>query len=360
MATTWGIDPRHRASGRLGLAKRLLRFRYMLALSVLLAGASVAEPVASPPIYLGAAAPAVPADISVMTYNVKGMPWPLASGRPAALRRIGQRLARMRAMHRQPSVVVLQEAFTPEAKAIAALSGYRFVVTGAYTRGAPADADRASRNRFLGETQPAFADSGLIVLSDLPVQSVARAAFPAAACAGWDCLAAKGVALVTLDLPGKGPLTVATVHLNSQGASGAAKPRTTRAYARQVRFLAEFLGAERGRGAPLILAGDFNRGDRPARIASLGAALARVAGGAAPDDALGALLPISPRLNRLADAREIHARGRDLQYAFAGENVRPVPVEAEVPFGTETDGTALSDHMGYTVRYRLQRVGRTI
>lgn len=342
------------------LTRRLLRLRYALGLPLLVGGASVAETVSAPPVYLGAGRPAVAADISVLTYNVKGMPWPLASGRPDALRRIGQRLARMRALGRQPSVVVLQEAFTPEAKAIAVLSGYPFVVEGAYTRAAPAASELASRNRFLGETQAALVDSGLVILSDLPVRAVARAAFPPAACAGWDCLAAKGVAMVTLDVPGHGAVAVATVHFNCQGASGASKPHTTAAYAEQARFLARFLAAERPRGAPLIVAGDFNRGARPRRTALLDAALAQVGDGQAPADALARAIANDPdALARDADARTVRARARDFQFAYPGRRLAPTPIGAEIPFGTETDGTQLSDHIGYTVRYRLQPLAET-
>lgn len=329
--------------------------RYALGVSVLLAGASVADTVSSPPAYLGATRAAPASDISVLTYNVKGLPWPLASGRPEALRRIGHRLARMRALGRQPSVVVLQEAFTPEAKAIARLSGYPFFVEGPYVRPAPSAAERTTRNRFLGETAPAALDSGLIILSDLPVRSVVRSAFPPAACAGWDCLAAKGVAMVTLDHPAGGAVAVATVHFNCQGASGAAKPRATAAYGRQAHFLADFLAAQRPRGAPLIVAGDFNRGDRPARIALLGAALARLGGGGVPTDALThAVAAGRDGIGGDADVRFIHRRGRDLQFAFPGTTTQAVPLGVDVPFGTETDGSALSDHLGYTVHYQLQ------
>jgi endonuclease/exonuclease/phosphatase family metal-dependent hydrolase len=261
----------------------------------------------------------------------------------------------MRAKRRQPDIVVLQEAFTPEAKRIAGLSGYPYIVEGAYTRAAPGAAERGTRNWFLGETQPAMVDSGLIILSDLPVLAVSRASFPPTACAGWDCLAAKGIAMVTVDVPGKGPLTVATVHLNCQGASGASKPRATQAYVRQVGFLARYLSAERHPGAPLIIAGDFNRGHRPQRIAALKAALTRVAGSGAPTDALTRALG-RPGVwqGQDPDLRFIQARARDLQYAFAGDELDAVPVAADVPFGTEIDGSMLSDHMGYTVHYRLR------
>jgi len=60
-----------------------------------------------------AAAPGA-AEISVLTYNVKGLPWPAAWGRAAALRKIGGELARLRREGRQPDVVLIQEGFRGE------------------------------------------------------------------------------------------------------------------------------------------------------------------------------------------------------------------------------------------------------
>src|SRR4051812_31015385 len=77
-----------------------------------------------------AAQPAPAAHLSVMSYNVHGLPWPLNSGRPKALRAIRDRLAAMRVQGNQPHLVLLQEAFSGDAKAIARKSGYRFVVSG--------------------------------------------------------------------------------------------------------------------------------------------------------------------------------------------------------------------------------------
>ena len=45
--------------------------------------------------------------LSVMTYNVNGLPWPIALGRDAALGRIADRLAGMRRAGRQPHIVLL-------------------------------------------------------------------------------------------------------------------------------------------------------------------------------------------------------------------------------------------------------------
>lgn len=325
-------------------AKRVAPFRarYLLAAGLLVGGAGIAQPVAAP-----GPMPAVDhmrtgADLSVMTYNVRGLPWPLAQGREAALRRIGTRLARMRAEGRQPDVVVLQEAFTPAAKAIGDLAGYPYQVHGPYLRGEPGERADAGGRWYRGETQSALLDSGLVILSDLPVTAIDRAAFPTGACAGYDCLAAKGVVMATLALPGGGMVTIANTHLNSRAAAGAPYERTHAAYRRQAAFLAGFLARHRAAGAPVILAGDFNRGRRPARIAAL-----RTSFGEPREGLLAA-----PGLARSADAAWIRKRARDMQLLFDGTR-RVEPVGAEIPFGTESDGSTLSDHMGFTVDYRL-------
>lgn len=337
-------------------ASRLGRLRYLLGLGVLLGGASLAEPLAAPgSVAVAMDRPAVQADLSVLTFNVKGLPWPVASGRGAALLEVAARLAQLRAEGRQPSVVVLQEAFTGDAKAIGQLAGYPYRVEGPYVRdggaAAPADED-------YGPNGAPLLDSGLIVLSDFPVRDIAREAFPDGACAGYDCLAAKGIVVVTLDVPGKGPVSIATTHFNSRGASGAPAGKTRDAYAQQAAFLARFLERVRDPAAPLVLAGDMNRGQRPLRIACLQDALRELGGGHAPLDALQQrMAEDNDGIARSADAAWIRMRARDLQFPFDGARMRLVPVGADIPFGTEADGSRLSDHMGYTIHYRLERQG---
>lgn len=296
-------------------------------------------------------------DISVMTYNVKGLPWPLASGRAQALAAIGNRLARLRQAGRQPQVVVLQEAFVPEAKAIARVAGYAHVVVGPQARAAPNAVEAASRTWLLGETGSAQVDSGLVLMSDLPIRSIERTAFPPGDCAGYDCLAAKGVLVAELALPGGGAVRVATTHLNCRKASGTSPARSDAAFARQAAFLGTLLARGRANGVPTILAGDFNQGQRPDRIAMLHGALDGVpgAGGA---DALSRRFDADPAMARLSDARWIREKARDLQFTFDGGLTRVTPVGVEIPFGTEADGSMLSDHMGYTIHYALRHDGR--
>ena len=186
--------------------------------------------------------PAAPAqNVSIMSYNVHGLPWPLTRGRPGALRKIGARLAAMRAEGDQPHLVLLQEAFTRDAKAIAREAGYPFAVAGPGRSdrwGSRPDAGEAqfvrARNKLKGEGDGTFEDSGLLLLSDYPVLDVKRMPYSRFACAGYDCLANKGVLLVRVAVPGVAkPLTVVETHMNSRGASGVPPQRSDAAYARQ-------------------------------------------------------------------------------------------------------------------------------
>jgi endonuclease/exonuclease/phosphatase family metal-dependent hydrolase len=296
----------------------------------------------------------LPGDLSVMTYNVKGLPWPLASGRPEALASIAERLSALRREGRQPHVVVLQEAFTSEAKAIGRLAGYPYVVEGPYSRPAPSLAQSFWREWHLGEASPAQVDSGLVLLSDLPIRKVQRAAFPAEDCAGYDCLAAKGVLIADLALPNGSTVRVATTHLNCRKASGTSIARSDAAFGRQAAFIGAMLARLRADGVPTVLAGDFNQGQRADRISMLHGALDTVPG-AERKDALSRRFDADPLgMARLAGAEWIRQKARDMQFVFDGAAARLEPMRVDVPFGTEPDGSMLSDHMGYTVHYALR------
>ncbi len=325
-----------------------------------LAGAISAPALARP---AGATAPQ---RLTVLTYNVKGLPWPLASGRPEALARISVRLRAMRAAGKQPHIVVLQEAFTDAAKRIGRDAGYRYIVNGPSMSQRDQLAMTGDDRRFAaqaswlkGEGQGKLVDSGLQILSDLPVIGTARAAFPHFACAGYDCLANKGVLLVTVQAPGAPtPIAIATAHLNSGRASGVGTERARYAYRRQIDFLGAFFNRHRDPAVPLILAGDFNVGKAPGRRSAL---LTNVGGwwssGSrfAYRDGLGACLAKgSGDTPDLADARYVRARARDWQFVTSGQAISVEAARISVPFGRrDPSGAMLSDHIGYAIDYRL-------
>lgn len=311
---------------------------------------------------LAAVSPAVgspPAgDLSVMSYNVHGLPWPFARGRPRALKAIGARLAAMRDQGDQPHLVLLQEAFTADAKAIAREAGYPFAVAG------PGREDRSpvrpnhDEQRFAraakmvkGEGDGTFEDSGLLVLSDYPVLSVKRMPYPRFACAGFDCLASKGVLMVKVAVPGAAePLTVIDTHMNSRGASHVRGSRADTAYGWEAEQLRAFIRDNVSPGTPAIVAGDFNIGKIAYRRAMI------IGGGGllnGAQDALRTALAEDLDVHDRGDAEAIVSHGKDWMFARGGSLTKLRLQNVSVPFGREADGTSLSDHFGYVARYAI-------
>jgi endonuclease/exonuclease/phosphatase family metal-dependent hydrolase len=293
--------------------------------------------------------------LSILTYNVHGLPWPIVEDRSGDLARIGQRLALLRSKGEHPSVVVLQEAFTSQAARIGALGGYRFAALGpAASERDPNDATMQTGARFMkGETEGKWEGSGLRIFSDFPIVNVRRVAYTGV-CAGFDCLANKGALLVTLDVPGQGRVQVAATHLNSRAASGVPDERSLFAYRQQVEILDHFIRSQADPALPLIVAGDFNVGDADGRRPAL---LARAATWGALDGTLGnealRACVAEQKVDRPDEAAYIIRRSRDFQFFYSGQAARLEPQQAVIPFGREANGTSLSDHYGFIVRYRL-------
>lgn len=306
----------------------------------------------------------VPGEISVLTYNVKGLPWPVARGRDAAFAQIEQRLTAMRAKGGQPRIVVLQEAFTDRAKEIGKRSGYRYSASGPSQTLAPAIGKEDNPALFLreastlkGETEGKWLDSGLMVFSDYPIVAVRRAAFPASACAGYDCLANKGALLVELKIPDRAvPVTLVATHLNSRRGAGVDEQRSLQAYKRQIAILSQFVSASRQPASPLIVAGDFNASSVARRHAL--AAMPLLSSGASDPNAvrsgLDMLRPsLAPNGKTATEAAYIARRGRDWQFFLNGARMSVKPVSLRIPFGRENDGSMLSDHLGFSIAYSI-------
>jgi endonuclease/exonuclease/phosphatase family metal-dependent hydrolase len=305
------------------------------------------------------AAAAMPTqEVSIMSYNVHGLPWPFTHGRPTALHEIGARLAAMRTEGDQPHLVLLQEAFSRDAKAIAREAGYPYAATGPGRserwRARP-DASEVqfirADNKLKGEGDGTFEDSGLLVLSDYPILDVKRAPYSRFACAGYDCLANKGMLLVRVAVPGSAePLTVVDTHMNSRSASGVPPQRFNVAYALQAEELRDFVSANVPANAPAIVAGDFNiKRDayRRAMITGGGGVLV------AAQDAIRSGLAGAAALDDRAAVETIADRGADWLFARGGGGMSLSLERVSVPFGKEPNGKSLSDHYGYVAYYAI-------
>jgi endonuclease/exonuclease/phosphatase family metal-dependent hydrolase len=301
--------------------------------------------------------PAAAGTLSIMSYNIKGIPWPIAAGREEAISAIGQRLAAMRSTGAQPRVVLLQEAFGETANALGEAAGYRYVVTGprvsssnepqplgqAFSKGA---------QWIKGEESGSLIDSGLAILSDYPIIKIERYAFPEGACAGFDCLAAKGVLVAWIDVPGASePIAVIDTHLNSRRSTHVASERADRAYAWQAAAVREFLSAVLPSGTPVIFGGDFNTGDVPARLAAVSQPLID----GTPTDGLRSVLVAGGVIaGSLNEAQRIVDRNKDKILFLDGSSVALRPERAWVPFPV-TSRQPLSDHAGFVIDLTLER-----
>ncbi|MFZ2998334.1 endonuclease/exonuclease/phosphatase family protein [Sphingobium sp.] len=319
-----------------------------------------------PALYRDAAGSA-PADgrLSVMTYNVKGLPWPIAFGREEALDDIADRLAQLRRSGQQPHIILLQEAFTAQAARIALRAGYAHVAHGpdaASLSGIAMDvADRpflAKARWERGEAVGKQLGSGLQILSDYPIKRIDRITFPDFACAGFDCLANKGVLIAHLAVPGfDGPISIVNTHLNARGAAGVSIERTQRAFVRQVDLMTRFVASHVPAGQAMVLGGDMNIGKDGRRADAFFTSFAQAGMRFIRPDLGGARRAlVQSACIDAATCRDLglaSGKAKDWLFARNGQD-RPLPVlSAHVPFGYEPDGASLSDHFGYVIDYGL-------
>lgn len=294
-------------------------------------------------------------DVSAMSYNVKGLPWPVALGREDAISTIGLRLATMRSDNVQPHVVMLQEAFGDTASSIADSAGYSHVVRGPQTsrlpKSLPMGEEYADRAQWIkGEQSGNVLDSGLAILSDYPVVRTARFAFPRGACAGYDCLAAKGVLVAWIKIPGTvAPIAFVNTHLNARRATRVPSERADEAYAWQIGATRAFISRVLSPETAVIFGGDFNTGQVPARIAAASKPLI----GANQVDSLATLLTEGRVVatSRL-EAKTIVEKNKDKILYRHGIEMTLRPERAWVPFPVNTND-ALSDHAGFVIDFTI-------
>lgn len=297
--------------------------------------------------------------LSVMTWNVKGLPSPIALGRPAALAEIGRRLGGLRRTGKQPHVVLLQEAFISDAKAIGAEGGYPYAAIGpqpddssASPTAALGDAFRQNASWAKGEDEGKWLGSGLVILSDYPILATRKMAFPQDACAGFDCLAAKGVLLAKIAVPGATkPVTVIDTHLNSRHASGVSVQRANTAYAWQADAVRRFVARETGPDEDIVFGGDFNIGHDPIRRAAAGRNGGFLPRGREAIATVAATSPLATTQN--ADFVAVEQRAKDKQYFRPARGGRLELRKVDVPFGLANGGFDLSDHLGFVATYRI-------
>ena len=293
-------------------------------------------------------------EISILTYNIHGLPWPLTRNPTSAFREIGRELGQMRREGRAPDIVLIQEGFS-DISELVQLSGYAYWARGPEKAQRPPDEAKSgfARTRYLvkGEGWGKLTGSGLHVLSDLPITSVRTESYRY--CAGWDCLANKGVMAVHVEVEGLSRgLDVVNTHMNSREAAKVPWSRSRKAHNLQMTALLRFVARTRTPGAALLVGGDLNARDDPGRYYYQ--AEQRPFTVVAEEckhriDSCGA-----PEVHKPA---EPWLSTEDLQAYSSGAQVTVAPMRVALMFNGTANGSRLSDHDGYQVRYLLRPAG---
>lgn len=291
---------------------------------------------------------------SVLTYNLEGLPWPARSGRSKSLREIGDRLAAMHERGDAPDIILFQEMFSNAAKKAVAASGYPAIAPGPRRISSPEDGPErklAGKSKPLkGEVGIRVLGSGLAIASRYPIVDRDREAFGRKACAGFDCLANKGVMMARIWLPGVPlPLDVYNSHMNARGASKVPEKRNLEAHGRQVEMASAFIADTSDDGNPLIFGGDFNMRHSEPRWEGFSQHH--------PLNLVHRYCVDEPDICAVKmswDGDEPWMDTQDLQFFADGKQMEIRPVAVEAMFDGGETGPRLSDHDGFKVTYELR------
>ncbi len=313
-----------------------------------------------------ASAPAVETDpktgrqsveVSVLIYNVWGLPWPLSANSSESMKKIGELLGEMRAAGTEPDIVLLQEAFTMKSQPILEGSGYPNILGGSAVGD---ESDKLTRDEapeffddrsiWKGEKLGKWLNSGLAIMSNFPIEESYTQPFRRWACAGFDCMSNKGVQLVAIRIPGvPEPIGIFNTHMNSNDASGVSVERSKVAHNLQTDDIYNFLSLEIfDNGRALIAGGDFNTKADRERLEFL-----------LRSDHSPIVRYYCTQSEGLCDIRmsfdgdEPWLDTQDLQAFYSGERIDVRPIAIEALFDEPVEGEMLSDHDGYLVEYLI-------
>jgi endonuclease/exonuclease/phosphatase family metal-dependent hydrolase len=265
--------------------------------------------------------------LHVMSYNIKGLPGFLTSGEYKSERygTIGKLLAERAAKGDAPDVVLIQEAFSENTRALLKAARYPHLAQG------------PEYKTWLG------LNSGLYILSRHPIVAKATREFKSYPnCSGWDCFANKGVQFARILVPGlPRPLDLFNTHLQA----GRDDPPARR---RQVKILVEFFREHHQLGNPVVFGGDFNI--RPLRDRE-----------SYDEFVVGTGLASSGKhcLDRgcthSSDTgwQGIWENAVDHQFYSARGEVLMTPVWVERTLRDPVEGFRLSDHLAHEARFEL-------
>lgn len=315
-------------------------------------------------------------DISVLSLNIAGLPWPLACGkrsrqtdarderipiscnRADAVVAIGETLGDLRQKGIEPDIVFLQEAFISASESVVTRGGYSNWLSGPGREDKSQKySDRASkeftdaRSFRSGEKFGKRLSSGLLIASNFPVTHRFANPFYQWECAGFDCLANKGIVLAHIQIPGlPQQLEVITTHYNSKASSGVPLERAHFAHKLQIAATGEFIENTSNYDLPIIWGGDFNMRHSGERIGNF---LDRFGEGINEVSSHCLEHPQRCDVKIEWETDSPWYETQDLQGWNRGSQVNIEPIRVEQAFHQPVNGEMPSDHNGLLVFYRL-------
>ena len=272
-----------------------------------------------------------PAQLKVLTYNIKGLPPLAAPGwNPERFAVIGHMLSERLANGTGPDLVVLQEVFYKEALAVVQSSGYPYTFQGP---------DRNGHDDVNGDYQRMFS-SGTFVLSRFPILESGIINYLKTDCATYDCHANKGLLYVKVRVPGlKEVVTVFDTHMQSG-------EEFDQERIRQLVTLSSFVKSHSSDQGVMIFGGDFNSSPDQASFPLLKSALM------ASDSGETCLAPMSQCVSE-GDPSLIFAKSIDHVFFRNTQADVLIPVYAIRNFTELFKGQPLSDHFGFEVGFQI-------
>ena len=306
-----------------------------------------------PPISLSEDGQSMSVTLDVLTYNIEGLPNRVRLGRPDALHRIGERLAALRSRGEAPDIVMFQEVFSRSARRAVLVSGYPSLAPGPSARDPQPRSSNSSLpgrpNPRRGELGVKFVSSGILIAGEYPIIDRARQPFARGSCAGFDCLANKGLAFARIVIPGVPiPIDLFNTHMNSTRSSRVPLRRHLAAHHKQSREAMGFLAVHGDLGVSAVFGGDFNMRGSEERFAEFARwkPLTLVHRYCLDEPAI-----CDVRMSW--DGDEPWMDTQDLQLFRSGDVVNIRPVRVETMFDGGPGGPRLSDHDGFRVLYEL-------
>lgn len=296
-------------------------------------------------------------EVSVLIYNIYGLPWPILSGRREQIEQIGKIFGEMRQGGTEPDIVLLQEAFTMKSQSIVKYGGYPNVVGGPKTKDkAPKLSEDvnpdflAGRSFWKGEKMGKWLNSGLAILSNFPILEKHTRPFKRRECAGFDCMSNKGILVAFIQIPGvPEPIAIFNTHMNSGIAtSGVSTERSLTAHNLQMQEIRDFINSFPNEGGALLYGGDFNMKQDRDRLNEV-----RERGQQSIVRRYCTVNVGECDIRMSFDGDEPWLDTQDLQGFFDGERIKVRPIIVEALFDEPVNGKKLSDHDGYLVVYRL-------